>query len=157
MKLSTISIILHGRDDEYVENFVEMLAFSINFLSKGIISQNIENRVEIVLVDWGSVVSFIPKIFNSIQLNKDINLSGYYVDNKTAKKHDGNNSYHVTKPLNFGMRQASGDFLLVISGNDIIPEQHLSQLLLLLDNRDSLLPETKRFMACYQDDICRTQ
>ena len=62
----TISIIIHGRDDEYVENFVDMLSFTINFIAAGGYSQNIQNRIEIVLVDWGSVCSFIPKIFHNL-------------------------------------------------------------------------------------------
>ena len=82
----TISIIIHGRDDEYVENFIEMISFTINFIAAGCYSQNIQNRIEIVLVDWGSVSSFIPKIFHDLKLHKSSIVNGHYVDNETIKK-----------------------------------------------------------------------
>lgn len=143
MSSVTTSIILHGRDDEYVENFIEMLAFTINFLVMGICNQNLEKRIEIILVDWGSIKSFIPSIFDNLQAYQNIKVTGHFVDNETAKKLDGDSSYHVSKAVNFGIRKAKGDYVLVLSGNNIISELSLSQLLILLDNRERLLPHSE--------------
>lgn len=143
MPLPTISIIIHGRDDEYVNNFVEMLSFTVNFIAAGAYSQKIQNRIEIVLVDWGSVSSFIPKIFHSLKLPKSSIINGHYIDNESIKKLDGDSPYHISKAVNFGMKKAKGDYFLILSGNNIIPELHLLQLLSLIDNRDRLLPHVQ--------------
>lgn len=135
-----ISIIIHGRDDEYVANFVEMLSFTVNFLMKGVCSQKLQERIELVLVDWGSEISFIPKILRSVQLDGSAIINGHYVDSHSVKKLDGDVPYHISKAVNFGMRRAKGEFLLVLSGNNLIPELDLLKLVSILDNRERFLP-----------------
>ena len=111
-----ISIIMQGKNDNYLENFLQRLTFSISKHIDNIKTLGLENQVQIVLTDWGSEVKLIDV------LDVDFNFIKYiYVKPEIAAKYNGDAKYSYVHPLNVSARNADGEFIIWGDSDGYLP------------------------------------
>jgi glycosyltransferase involved in cell wall biosynthesis len=113
-------------------NFDFRLATSINKFSQNIFQLNAEKDVEIVLVDWGSEIPLTEvlkltddsrSLLRIIQVSPDI-----------AAKYNKDSPYSCVHPVNAGIRNADGQYILFCDADTYTPLETMKNLLALVKN-----------------------
>jgi hypothetical protein len=130
----TLSVVVIGRNDNYMGNFKYRFSTCLNFIAWNLESLDCLDEVEFIIVDWNS----------EIPLAKDLPLSSaaaqissfIHVPPAIATQHLlPQQVFHSTIPVNIGVRRANGKFIMSLSGDTLIPRQSIRNLLDLLNNR----------------------
>lgn len=107
---------MQGKNDSYLDNFLQRLTFSISKHIDNIKKLGLENEVQIVLTDWGSEIKLKDV------LNVDFDFIKYiYVKPEIAKKYNGDAKYSYVHPLNVSARNSDGEFILLGDSDSFLP------------------------------------
>lgn len=118
-----ISIIMQGKNDTYLENFLQRLTFSISKHIDNIKKLSLEDEVQIVLTDWGSEIKLIDV------LNVDFSFIKYiYVSPEIAAKYNGDAKYSYVHPLNVSARNSDGEFIVWGDSDGFLPLESFKKL-----------------------------
>lgn len=141
-----LSIVLQGRNDSYMGNFVWRLSTNINKHSQNIFDLNTEKKVEIILVDWGSEIP-LSNVLTLTNESKSL-LRIIQIPPLTAKKYNRDSPYSCVHAINTGIRNANGKYVLFCDGDTYTLFETMKNLLTLL-NEGSLkgIPLDKVFLA----------
>jgi hypothetical protein len=130
-----LSFIFVARNDDYTDDYIFRLSYSINFLSKQIKDLNLIDQVKIEIVDWGSK----KKLSDSLLVqDEDYNkiISFYEVDESITNEFDklsiGN--FFVEMACNVGFRRSQSKFLLNCPADQILTKSSLNNLYNFLKN-----------------------
>ena len=128
-----ISIIMQGKNDNYLENFIQRLTFCLSKHIDNIKTLGLEKEVQIVLTDWGSDVKLIDV------LDVDFSLIKYiYVTPEMAKAYNGEAKYSYVHALNVSARHSDGEFILWGDSDGFLPLQSFKQIYLLIQEMKKL-------------------
>lgn len=129
-----LSIIYYARNDNYKGNFKYRLSSSINFLARNMFRTGRLHELEIIVTDWNS----------SFPLFMDLGLTAYAsevtkfinIPTEFAMKHNIEDlNIFVAGAVNVGLRRASGEYLMIIDSDTLIPSHSLLSLLNILDGK----------------------
>ncbi|NWF98010.1 MAG: glycosyltransferase [Nitrospirae bacterium] len=126
-----LSIVLQGRNDDYMGNFVWRLSTNINKQAKDIFSLGYENQAEIILTDWGSKVP----LKNVLMLNNEAKslLRIIEVLPEIANKYNLDSPYSCVHAINTGIRRSLGEYILFCDGDTYIPTDSMEKIFNLLN------------------------
>lgn len=121
-----LSIILHGRNDDYQVDWLDRFEYCLNFNINTLKKNKLDEFVEIVIVDYGSEVR-IRDTFTILE--SKCNLSFLNVTLSYGAESD----YHVTRALNIGLDNSTSKFCLITSADFIMASHAWSALINKLD------------------------
>lgn len=127
-----LSVVLQGRNDSYMGNFVWRLSKNINKQAKNIFDLGMEQHVEIVLVDWGSEI-LLSSVLTLTEEAKSL-LQIIQVPPLIASKYNRDSSYSCVHAVNTGIRRAPGDYILFCDGDTYVPLETMKHLLEHINN-----------------------
>ena len=127
-----LSIVLAGRNDGYLTDYLYRLETTINQYSVSIPDDSME-LLELIVVDWGSevplcdVISLTPK------------AQGYTKFLEVPRKLAGDVFDQITA-INVGIRRAEGEFIMLSDSDCVYTPYSLNQLFAILSKQRSDLP-----------------
>lgn len=117
IKKPLLSIITSNRNDNYRDNTLQRLKFILNYLTYSLKKIDAEEKVEYIIVDWGSdepLSNYFHKEISNCRSIKFINIS-----KEETKKYKLN--YDTSKALNVGIDHSLGEHLLFTSSDQFFP------------------------------------
>lgn len=126
-----LSIVLQGRNDSYMGNFVWRISTNINKQAKNIFLLGYENQAEIVLIDWGSEVP----LKSVLTLNNEARslLKIIEVPPNIANKYNLDSPYSCVHAINTGIRRSQGEYILFCDGDTYVPLNSMKSIFNLLN------------------------
>jgi SAM-dependent methyltransferase len=127
-----LSIVITGRDDDYMPDFLYRITTTINFIARNLYRLGRLKDVEIVVVDWGS----------GKPMSQTLNLSRQavqicrflYIPPELIKEvQNGKDTFHPAISVNAGIRKSSGNFVMLSAADTIFTPFSLESLLKLLE------------------------
>jgi len=105
-----LSIVFDSKDDGFHAKLIERTSLVLNIYINQIKKLKVENKIEILLVDWGSKKELRWKL--NLEKNNFVNFC--YVDKEIAYKYDKlfKTKYNHDMALNVGVKRASGQNVL---------------------------------------------
>ena len=82
--MKKLSIIITGRNDNYLNNYIDQTGRALNYTLKSIYEKKLEKNIELVFIDWGSGKLISDEIFIENKYKKLISF--YHVPLKISKK-----------------------------------------------------------------------
>jgi len=126
-----LSIVIMGRDDDYMLDFKYRLATSLNYIARNLNQLERLDDVEIVVTDWGSEVPLAQTLPLSVEAARICRF--VYVPMSTVRAaQDGSEGFHMALAFNTGLRRASGKFLMNFAADTLLPQYSLESILQLL-------------------------
>ncbi|MDP3675559.1 MAG: hypothetical protein Q8R44_10770 [Novosphingobium sp.] len=127
-----LSIIVVGRNDDYLGNYRYRLQTSLNHLAKNLRSLGRLGDVEVVFVDWNSQGK---PLSDEVELSTDAAslVRFVIVTPNDAKRRFMQVAFFTTCAVNVGVRRATGQFIMLADSDSIMPAQSLASLLKVLD------------------------
>ena len=129
IKNPLLSIITTNKNDNYRENTLQRLKFILNYLIYSLKKIDAEEKVEYIIVDWGSdepLSNYFHNEISNCQSIKFINIS-----KEEAKKYKLN--FDTTKALNVGIDHCLGEHLMFTSSDQFFPLSVLANFLNLIE------------------------
>jgi hypothetical protein len=132
-----LSIVITGRDDDYMPDFLYRITTTINFIARNLDRLGRLKDVEIVVADWGS----------GKPMSQTLNLSPQavqicrflYIPPKLINEiQNGKDDFHPAISVNAGIRKSSGNFIMLSAADTIFTKFSLDSLLKLLDGTQQL-------------------
>ena len=126
-----LTIVIVGRNDNHMGNFKYRLAMCINYTARNLKRIGCLGRVEILVTDWNS----------EIPLSRVLRLTGdaariarfvYVPPEIASQRMPSGRVMNIVGAMNVSLRRGSGEFLMPIPADTLMPENSLRQLLLLL-------------------------
>jgi hypothetical protein len=106
-----LSIVIQGRNDAYMGNFLWRLATCINKHAQNVYELGAQNVVEIVLADWGSDVPLAGAL--DLEKNSRRLLRVVQVSAAVAAKYNKDSPYSWVHALNTAVRRSRGEYVLI--------------------------------------------
>jgi len=129
--LKLLSIVITGRDDDYMLDFKYRITTTINYIARNLKRLERLDDVEILVTDWGSEVPLAHTLSLSPEAGRICRF--VYVPPAVIRAvQNGGNGFHTTLAANAGLRRASGKFLMVSAADILIPQHSLEAVLKLL-------------------------
>ena len=125
-----LSIITINKNDLYYENQLPRIKFILNYFIYSLKKMDAINKVEYIIVDWGSNEPFSNYFHKEISMSSAIKFIN--VPKEETKKCEL--SFDVSKALNIGIENSSGKHVMLISGSDVFfPLSVFNNLLTILE------------------------
>lgn len=107
-----LSIIIHGRNDNYMGGFIWRIQTVLNKIIKNVNDCKCSEDIEIVVLDWGSDRN--RKLKDAIIIDQHIikNVRFLYVDPETVKSVSSGSNYSSSHAMNCAIRRSNGLFVL---------------------------------------------
>ena len=131
-----LSIIVQGKNDNYMGNFIWRLSTNINKVCQNLQELNLTESVELILVDWGSETRLITKL--SLTEEAKGLLKIITVNKEIADKYNRDSHYSMVHAINTGIRRAAGKFVLFCDGDTYIPFKSMEKLIENIQNEKFL-------------------
>lgn len=133
MKKKLLSIIIVGRNDDYLGNYVYRLQTCLNFLAQNLKTLGRLDDVEVVLVDWNSQGD--ETLADVVRVSPEAAGLVRFVIVPPAVAHSRNPmvSFFTTCAVNVGVRRAKGEFVMLADSDSMITLPSLQSLLQVLD------------------------
>lgn len=115
-----VSLVITARNDNYTEGFIRRLIYTVNYNLEKVEQINLLNRLEIIIIDWGSKLK-ISEIFE-LKKNKYKNkVKFFYVKEVQAKKYGKGSPGNMFQELimNCGLRRSNG-VINIIGTHDVV-------------------------------------
>lgn len=127
-----LSIVIVGRNDDYLGNYRYRLQTSLNHLAKNLRSLGRLKDVEIVFVDWNSQGKTLA---DEVELTAEAAslLRFILVPPAAAMRRNSQVSFFTTCAVNVGVRRAKGEFIMLADSDSMMPLPSLDALLKVLD------------------------
>jgi hypothetical protein len=143
--MKKLSIIITGRNDNYLNNYIDQTGRALNYTLKSIYEKKLEKNIELVFIDWGSGKLISDEIFIENKYKKLISF--YHVPLKISKKErDYKYRINTSKAHNLGIRLSKSEFCLLSHSDQIYPPYVLSNLISLINGK---LTSKKKFIDSY--------
>lgn len=115
-----LSIIYHGRSDNYGGDYKRRLAWSLSSIRKAFSSL----QPEIIFVNWNTLLHTPPLFEDPLFYKCSSGIKVYEIPNALhedlLKKHKATGTYLEWYAKNFGIRRASGEYILQINSDNLI-------------------------------------
>lgn len=115
-----LSIVYHGRNDNYGGAFKKRLAWSLATVKKAFAAYD----PEVIFVNWnilpGTPKLFDEPIFDTYAKGIKVYPISHLIHRDLAKKHNYDGVYLEWYAKNFGLRRAEGEFILQINSDNLI-------------------------------------
>lgn len=127
-----LSIIIVGRNDDYLGNYRYRLQTCLDFLAGNLRALGRLDDVEVLFVDWNSAGATLDA---EISVSDDAAsiLKFIIVPPQAAKARNMQVSFFTTCAVNVGVRRAAGDFIMLADSDSMMPLPSLKALLEVLD------------------------
>ncbi|MGK0239843.1 MAG: hypothetical protein ACI92G_003325 [Candidatus Pelagisphaera sp.] len=125
-----LSMIVIGRNDDYMEDYLYRLSNTLCFLASNLSELDRLDQMEVVLVDWGSEV-LLKDVLNLSEDAIAITKFAYVAPEIIEEASPGTN-FHATLSVNTGIRRASGRYIMPADSDSLMPLYSLNSLLELL-------------------------
>jgi len=129
-----LSLALMGRDDDYMPDFRYRITTTINHLARSIKNLGQEDKVEILVTDWGSLVPMAHTLELSPEAAEVCRFI-YVPPDVIRDTQEGKDYFHTTRAANVAIRRACGRFILLSNADQIMQQHSLNAMLSLLDSR----------------------
>ncbi len=125
-KSKLLTIVLQGRNDSYMGNFEWRLSTNINKLSETLHELNLVEKVQVLLVDWGSN----ERLTNVLTLSEEAKncLEFVHVPKGIAAKYNKDSEYSMVHAINTGIKKAKGKYVLFCDGDTYTPVETMKNL-----------------------------
>ncbi len=127
-----LSIVVQGRNDNYMGNFIWRLSTNINKQSKNIFALGYENQAEIILVDWGSEISLKDVLILNNEAKSLLRI--IEVPPWIANKYNLDSPYSCVHAINTGIRRAHGEYVLFCDGDTYVPLNSMEKIFNMLND-----------------------
>ncbi|MBV5322400.1 MAG: hypothetical protein JZU60_01035 [Ilumatobacteraceae bacterium] len=144
-----LSIILCGRNDNYLGDFKYRIRTSINYASLNCLRADIKEITEIVVIDWNSKTP----LRNDLELSSDANDICKFIEVPAAiadKYHYGGGLFNTEVAVNVGLRRCCGTYAMVMPADILLTETALRNIIQVLSGQTLTCFDTKR-SALYLD------
>lgn len=124
-----LSIVTTNKNDEYHENQLQRTKFILNYLIYSLKKMDAENKIEYLVVDWGSdepLSNYFYKEISECPAIKFIN-----VPKEETKKCELN--YDYSKAINIGIDKSSGDNIMLTGSDAFFPLSIFNNIISLLE------------------------
>jgi predicted O-methyltransferase YrrM len=129
-----LSIILTGRDDDYMLDFKYRITTTINYIARNLHQLWRLDDVEILVADWGSRTPMAQTLALSPEAGSICRF--LYVPPAVVRAvQSGEETFHISYATNAGLRRAQGEYFLIFGADTLIPEHALESILALLGGR----------------------
>lgn len=140
-----LSIVLCGRNDNYLGDFKYRITSSINYLCKNAEKIGRLKDIEVIVVDWNSETP-LSKELCLIQEAIE-NVKFIIVPPEIAKKYLSNGQvFNFGCAINAGIRRANGKYIMNMPADILITSTALQNLLLLLEGKLDPVFDPKKAM-----------
>jgi len=138
-----LSICMFGRDDDYMLDFRYRITTTINHLARSIKNLGQEDKVEILVTDWGSHAPMAHTLALSPEAAEVCRF--IYVPPEVIRAtQEGRDDFHTSRAPNAAIRRACGKYIMVYPADTLIQQHSLEQLIRLLDGKIHLPIEVER-------------
>lgn len=147
-----LSLVIIGRNDNYMGNFKYRLTTAINFLAKQIEALNHLDNIEILITDWNSDTALsgvLDLTATAAQLCKFIRVP----PEVAAIVQPVGVKFHGAKATNVAIRRAAGEYIMLFDADSLMPRHSLHAILDLLAHKLTLPYDVSRtyfFCGRYQ-------
>lgn len=118
--MKKLSIIITGRDDDYLKNYIFQTSYVLNNTLETIYKNKLQKYFEIIFVDWGSEKPLSDQFYIEKYFRKSIKF--FYVPKSIAKREiDFNTRINTSKAHNLGIRKSESEFCLLSHSDQIYP------------------------------------
>jgi predicted O-methyltransferase YrrM len=133
-QVKLLSMVVIGRNDDYMGNFKYRLTTCLNYLARNLRDIGRLDDVEIVVTDWNSDIPLTRVLRLSPEAGQVCRF--VYVPPKLADAlQQPGEVFHPTYALNTALRRGRGRFLMLFDADSLMPRHSLQSLLDLLDGR----------------------
>ncbi len=137
-----LSFCMFGRDDDYMLDFRYRIATAINHLARSIKNLGQQDKVEILVTDWGSHVP-MAQILELSPEAADVCRFIYVPPEVIRDTQESEDNFYTARAYNVGVRRACGKYILPYSADTLIQEHSLAQILRLLSEEIHLSIDVK--------------
>ncbi|MBI4620206.1 MAG: hypothetical protein HY739_08605 [Desulfobacterales bacterium] len=138
-----LSICIFGRDDDYMLDFRYRITTTMNHLARSIKNLGQQDKVEILVTDWGSHIPMAQALELSPEVAEVCRFI-YVPPDVIRDTQEGKDYFHVSRASNVAIRRASGKYIMVYPADTLIQEHLLEQMLRLLKGEIRLPIEVER-------------
>ena len=128
-----LSIVTINKNDSFYENQLQRTKFILNYFIYSLKKINALEKVEYLIVDWGSNEPFSNYFYKEISMSPAIKFINVPKD-ETAKC---KLNLDVSKALNIGIQNSSGEHVMLTGSDAFFPVSIFNNLLNILENPDS--------------------
>lgn len=126
-----LSICMFGRDDDYMLDFRYRLTTTINHLARSIKNLGQQDKVEILVTDWGSHVP-MSQTLELLPEAAEVCRFIYVPPEVIRDTKEGKEYFHTSRAPNVTIRRASGKYIMCYPSDSLIQEHSMAQMLRLL-------------------------
>ncbi len=123
-----LSICMMGRNDNYCGDFLYRMETALNFTARNVHALNLQDKIEIVITDWGSEVK-LSDILNLIPEAWAI-CRFVYVSPETALS--SSPKFNSALAANVAFRRAAGEYIMFTPADVFLPSMSLKNLIEIL-------------------------
>ena len=127
MNAPFLSIVMIGRNDAYISDYLYRLSSTILFWQKGF--KESKKSFEIVLVDWGSKTPLSKDLIPLVEGHEQIPLRIIEVPPAKVAQYSKGKNFYSTLAVNVGVRRAKGEFILFTGTDTLMPIFSLETLI----------------------------
>ncbi len=144
--MKKLSIIITGRNDNYLNDYIDQTSRALNYTLKKIYEKKLEKNIDLIFIDWGSKKTLISdEVFIENKYKKIISF--YHVPYSISKKEkDFRYRINTSKAHNLGIRLSKSEFCLLSHSDQIYPSYVLNNLNSLINGK---LISEKKFSDSY--------
>jgi hypothetical protein len=128
-KAPLLSIVTTNKNDEYHKDQLQQIKFIINYLTHSLKKMDALNKVEYVIVDWGSNEPLSNYFYEEISKCSAIKFIN--VPEEETKK--CNLSFDQSKALNIGIKNSSGEHIMITGSDQFFPLSVFNNIINLLE------------------------
>lgn len=140
-----LSIVITGRNDNYLGDFKYRITTCINFLARSAEKINRLSDIELVVVDWNSEVP----LYEVLSLSKEAEEITKFiiVPPDIASQYNKNGlPFHPMCSVNTGIRRSRGRYIMLIPADVLVTPIALNNLLILLEEKIVTVFDVKKTM-----------
>jgi hypothetical protein len=138
-----LSICMSGRDDDYMLDFRYRITTTINHLARSIKNLRQQDKVEILVTDWGSHVPMSQTLELSPEVAEVCRFI-YVSPDVIRATQEGKDDFHAPRAFNVAIRRAKGQFIMLYNADTLIQEYPFAQVLRLLNGEIPLPVSVER-------------
>lgn len=138
-----LSVVLVCRNDNYMGNYKYRLTTSINYLARNLKQIGRLEEVEILVTDWNSETP-IAKVLPLSKEAGEITQFIYVPPTVAAKFQQPDQVFHSSCSMNVALRRATGEFLMVVDADTLMPLLSLKAICEFLEGKVALPLDRER-------------
>ena len=153
MNKPLLSIVTTNKNDQYFENQLLRTKFIINYFVYSTKKMNAVNKVEYIIVDWGSDEPF------SNYFHKEISMcaSLKFINVPREETEKCKLSFDTTKATNIGINNSSAEYIMITGSDQFFPLSVFNNLLNFLEKPEEIDRYSKELNEWYVDFKCNLQ